>query len=319
MSNSHETLQPEIYLEKIKESYLEGYKDSVEKRMLYQFKNSPENFPIFKDSKWNITLIQLDSDFFEYPNVILISNNPEQNEYIYKDKQYDKIYLSQNYSQDVNSPEKYIYKELPIIDFNNSDWVMEIFFGPIEIIDYQLSNRLETYYSAGKRKASEHLRDYKEVSTQKMKDKNHQNISPFNHLNLDDMKRIVHDDTFDYQINQGLEAYKRELYLPAAATFAVAIETFLIKLKVANNIKHKSSDSTMYDKLLEDLKRENKINYRTKKRVEVAYAMRNIINHTQAGAVAKADCDFLLNTLKDLVDNNQETITEYDKSIDDSK
>ncbi|CFO36461.1 phage protein [Staphylococcus aureus] len=47
--------------------------------------------------------------------------------------------------------------------------------------------------------------------------------------------------------------------------------------------------------------------------------MRNIVNHTQAGAVAKADCDFLLNTLKDLVDNNQETIAEYNKSIDDSK
>lgn len=45
------------------------------------------------------------------------------------------------------------------------------------------------------------------------------------------MKKIVDDITFSYQIEQGLQAYKRELYLPAAATFAVAIETFLIKLK----------------------------------------------------------------------------------------
>lgn len=45
------------------------------------------------------------------------------------------------------------------------------------------------------------------------------------------MKEIVDDITFSYQIEQGLQAYKRELYLPAAATFAVAIETFLIKLK----------------------------------------------------------------------------------------
>ncbi|MEX6127162.1 hypothetical protein [Staphylococcus saprophyticus] len=75
----------------------------------------------------------------------------------------------------------------------------------------------------------------------------------------------------------------------------------------------------MYNKLLEDLIRENKVNYRTKKRVEVAYTMRNIINHTQAGAVAKSDCDFLLNTLKDIVDNNQKQITEYNQSIDDSK
>ncbi|PTI47623.1 hypothetical protein BU106_13575, partial [Staphylococcus xylosus] len=114
---------------------------------------------------------------------------------------------------------------------------------------------------------------------------------------------------FSYQINQGLEAYKRELYLPAAATFAVAIETFLIKLKKANNIKHKDSDSTMYDRLLEDLKQKGKVNYRTKRRVDVAYSMRNIINHSQIGAVAKADCDFLLNTLKDIVDSNQEILT----------
>lgn len=53
------------------------------------------------------------------------------------------------------------------------------------------------------------------------------------------MKEIVDDITFSYQIEQGLQAYKRELYLPAAATFAVAIETFLIKLKklIKSNIK----------------------------------------------------------------------------------
>lgn len=47
--------------------------------------------------------------------------------------------------------------------------------------------------------------------------------------------------------------------------------------------------------------------------------MRNIINHSQIGAVAKADCDFLLNTLKDIVDSNQEILTTYNKLIDEIK
>ncbi|MEX6127163.1 hypothetical protein [Staphylococcus saprophyticus] len=204
MTDSHKTLKPENYLENIKNSYLEGYKSSVENRMLYQFKNSPENFPLYKENNWNITLIQLDSDFFEYPNLILISNDSDQIDCIYKDEQDDKLYLSQNYSQNVNSPEKYVYEELPIIDFNNSDWIMEVFYGPIEVKNSNLSNRLETYFDAGKRKANEHLWHYKKLSTQRMKDKSHKTISPFNHLDLDDMKRIVHDETFNYQIDQGL-------------------------------------------------------------------------------------------------------------------
>lgn len=75
----------------------------------------------------------------------------------------------------------------------------------------------------------------------------------------------------------------------------------------------------MYDKLLESLKERKKINYRTKRRIEVAYNMRNIINHSQVGAVAKADCDFLLNTLKDIIDANEKVLTDYNKLIDDIK
>ncbi|MGC9652055.1 hypothetical protein ACO2FJ_08035 [Staphylococcus warneri] len=47
--------------------------------------------------------------------------------------------------------------------------------------------------------------------------------------------------------------------------------------------------------------------------------MRNIINHSQVGAVAKADCDFLLNTLKDIIDANEKVLTDYNKLIDDIK
>ncbi|WP_233642765.1 hypothetical protein [Staphylococcus devriesei] len=107
--------------------------------------------------------------------------------------------------------------------------------------------------------------------------------------------------------------------MPAAATFAVAIESFLIKLKKVNNIKHGDKDPTMYTKLLKPLVNQNKINYRTQRRIEVAYSMRNIINHSQAGAVAKADCDFLLNTLKDIIDANEKVLLEHKQLINDSK
>lgn len=35
--------------------------------------------------------------------------------------------------------------------------------------------------------------------------------------------------------------------------------------------------------------------------------------------IPKADCDFLLNTLKDIIDANEKVLTDYNKLIDDIK
>ncbi|MCG2102877.1 hypothetical protein K4O90_08785 [Staphylococcus epidermidis] len=302
-----------VYLEK----FLDGYRNVVNKRYIYQFQSNPEAFPFVKDNDYKISIILLNEEFFEYPKVIVISNDSSMKE-VYDYTKQDKAYLSKNYVSYIYKHLSYVHDCLNIINTKEHTVFMITYhneYPPKKIAEYTLDN----FYTYGKEFAEEHFRKFQKISREKMTDKSHEEVQPFNHLDLDSMKDIVNDETFTYQIDQGLQAYKRELYLPAAATFAVAIESFLIKLKRANNIKHKDSDPTMYDRLLESLKAHNKINYRTKKRIEVAYNMRNIINHSQAGAVAKADCDFLLNTLKDIVDANEKVLSYYNKSVDDTE
>lgn len=298
-------------------SFLEGYRFVIENRYSFQYESNPEAFPFMKNDNYTISIILLNASFFEYPNVIIISNDPTlEKEYDFRNQ--NSTELSKHYSMYTHESEAYIINQLDVVNLENYNYYTTIFHGTYP--DYSiLEYKIENFYNYGKRFAEDHFTKFTKISQERMIDKLHNEIQPFNHLDLSSMKYVVNDETFSYQINQGLEAYKRELYLPAAATFAVAIETFLIRLKRANNIKHKDSDSTMYDKLLEDLKQTGKINYRTKRRVEVAYNMRNIINHSQAGAVAKTDCDFLLNTLKDIVDANKEKLDKYNKSIDDFK
>ncbi|MCQ3816508.1 hypothetical protein JGY88_10455 [Staphylococcus xylosus] len=288
-------------------SFLEGYRYVVNNRFIYQYESNPEAFPFMKKDNYTLSVILLNDSFFEYPKVIVISNKTNANfEYDYRNE--DKYELSQNFIDYTNQSEKYVLDNLNIIKKSNDLCFINIFHSeyPFDKVRKFIT---DNFITQGRRRVEKDYENFTTSSQTIMKNKTHEKVSPFNHLNLENMKALVEDETFSYQINQGLEAYKRELYLPAAATFAVAIETFLIKLKKANNIKHKDSDSTMYDRLLEDLKQKGKVNYRTKRRVDVAYSMRNIINHSQIGAVAKADCDFLLNTLKDIVDSNQEILT----------
>ncbi|PTI97371.1 hypothetical protein BU054_06915 [Staphylococcus simulans] len=242
------------YLEK----FLDGYRNVVNKRYIYQFQSNPEAFPFIKDNDYKISIVLLNKEFFEYPKVIIISNDSDMKE-IYDYTTEDESYLSENYVSYIFDPISYVRNCLNLINIEEHTFFMSIYHGeypPSKILSY----KLDGFYSEGKNFAEKHFRK-----------------------------------------------------------FAVAIESFLIKLKRVNNIKHKDSDPTMYDRLLESLKANKKINYRTKKRIEVAYNMRNIVNHSQAGAVAKADCDFLLNTLKDIVDANEKVLLEHNQLINDSK
>ncbi|UBV35686.1 hypothetical protein JGY90_05375 [Staphylococcus xylosus] len=313
MENVNSNEIANIYLN----SFLEGYKYVVNNRFIYQYESNPEAFPFMEKDNYTLSVILLNDSFFEYPKVIVISNKANAN-FEYNHRNEDKYRLSQNFIDYTKRSEKYVLDHLNIIDQSNNLYYIDLFHSeyPFDEVKDFLIDEFET---KGRRRAEKDYKNFTNSSQTMMKNKTHKEVSPFNHLDLESMKTLVKDETFSYQINQGLEAYKRELYLPAAATFAVAIETFLIKLKKANNIKHKDSDSTMYNQLLEDLKQKGKVNYRTKRRVEVAYSMRNIINHSQIGAVAKADCDFLLNTLKDIVESNQKILFTYNESVDESE
>lgn len=289
-------------LNKLKNSFFEGYRSAVENRYKYLYTSNPESFPFYQSKQWKINLIILPT-FFDNRYLFLISDNEKL-----KDNQKQDLSIELNthdlqkyYTDYIQKSDEYIKENSNFVDVNNDNY----FIVSRYYLDMINDDFLKIYGEDQARRDYEH---FKSISSERMDYKDHEQVLPFNHLNLEDMKRIVNDDTFSYQLDQGLECYKRELYLPAAATFAIAIESFLIRLKKANKIKHKDSDSTMYDKLLESLKQHDAINYRNKVRIEVAYKMRNIVNHSQAGSVAKNDCDFLLNTLKDVIDENQKKL-----------
>ena len=290
----------EVDLKEWKNNFFDSYKRTVENRYKYQYMSNPESFPFYQEKKWKIILIKL-PDFFKDTYVVLISDNDdlEDNQTIDLSDSLNLDDLQKNYIDFINYSDSYIENYSEYIDQTKDSYYLYKYRYPNLIFPntFTLNGEHQAYYD---------YQSFQKLSSERMENKSHEQVSPFNHLNLDDMKRVVNDETFSYQIDQGLECYKHELYLPAAATFAIAIESFLIKLKKANKIKHKDSDSTMYDKLLESLKQHGAINYRNKVRIEIAYKMRNIVNHTQAGSVAKNDCDFLLNTLKDIIDENQE-------------
>lgn len=289
--------------EKYLDDFLSSYRSAVKNRMISQYNSNPETFPFMEDENYYIGLIKLNDKFFEYSDVVIITNK-NINDLNLDYRNQDNVELSKTATKYIRQPIEYIFDVLKIFNFDDYKTFINIVHHFDDFKEYK-NYKGKNFQRDGSKLAEKHLKNYEKLSTERMSTKKHTKVSPFNHLKLDDMVRVVKDPTFEYQINQGLEAYKRELYLPAAATFAIAIETFLIKLKRLNGLNHKDSDSTMYNKLIENLKEKGKINYRTKRRIEVAYSMRNIINHTQAGAVAKADCDFLITTLKDIVDQNQ--------------
>ena len=138
----------------------------------------------------------------------------------------------------------------------------------------------------------------------------HEKISPYSHLdyegiiaNFDSEK---YRDDFEYQMNQANECFKRKLFLPAAATLSVALETLLLAICDKENVKLNSKESTdtMMNYLGERLFQEGKINYRMHKRIDVTYSLRNSVSHSNPGEVSKADCQIILSCIKTLIDKH---------------
>ncbi|WP_390175095.1 hypothetical protein, partial [Staphylococcus pseudintermedius] len=156
-------------------------------------------------------------------------------------------------------------------------------------------------------------RDYKEWSDENkthLDNYNHDKISPYSHLdyeglilNFDSQK---YNSDFSYQMEQANECYKRKLFLPAAATLSVALETLLMAICDKENVKLNSKDTnnTLMNYLGQRLLSEGKINYRMHKRIDITYSLRNSVSHSNPGEVSKADCQIILSCIKVLIDDH---------------
>lgn len=162
----------------------------------------------------------------------------------------------------------------------------------------------------GKLDAENDFKKWRKENKNSLDSYDHNKISPYSHLDYEGL--IINFDSekykndFKYQMSQAEECYKRKLYLPAASTLSVALETVLMAIcqKEGVVIKSKESTDTMMNYLGERLLQENIINYRMHKRIDVTYSLRNSVSHSNPGEVSKADCQIILSCIKVLIDDH---------------
>lgn len=290
-----------INLKKMKESYMKGYKDQSS-HYDYLGDDIQNALPLLKYENYlSFILFEVDRSIFDAPLFLVIIDNYDKDEEKIKVKEKDyknikrllmerekrerfEIFIKNSYE---NLPSKKIFKIEPLHSTYNSDLT------------------LNGQYAAE--------RDYKEWSNENktsLDRYNHDKVSSYSHLdyeglilNFDSPK---YNNDFKYQMEQAEECYKRKLFLPAAATLSVALETLLMAICEKENVKLKSKDSndTMMNYLGQQLLNAGKINYRMHKRIDITYSLRNSVSHSNPGEVSKADCQIILSCIKVLIDEH---------------
>ncbi|MCO6262874.1 MULTISPECIES: hypothetical protein [Bacillati] len=219
--------------------------------------------------------INVSKDDFSYYHREIIENEKHNRFEVFLQKYYIDLY------------ERNIFKIVPILFINDNDLSID-----------------------GKYEAESDFRKWKDENRTPLDSYDHKKISPYSHLDYEgiianfDSEKYRYD--FEYQMNQANECYKRKLFLPAAATLSVALETLLLAICDKENVKLNSKDATdtMMNYLGERLLQTGKINYRMHKRIDVTYSLRNSVSHSNPGEVSKADCQIILSCIKTLIDNH---------------
>lgn len=288
--------------DKLFSSFFKGYEKTVEN---YNFlEEDIENaFPILKFKDYlNYCAFEINGDWFSHRYYLVIVDN-EQNLEKYKEideediKDFKRpimetnilkrfnVYLNKKYS---HFKDKKVFKIIPIITFSDD-------------------NNIEVF---GQAEAEQDYSEWKKENKTPLDSYDHKKLSPYSHLDYDgiinNFNSEKYQDDFEYQMNQANECYKRKLFLPAAATLSVALETLLMAICDKENVKLKSKDTTdtMMNYLGERLLQEGKINYRMHKRIDVTYSLRNSVSHSNPGEVSKADCQIILSCIKTLIDQH---------------
>lgn len=282
-------------------SFVEGYKEVVYKNYSYIEDHFNEAFPIIKFENYLTSCyIKVDEDIFMCEGFLLIIDN-----FQFEKEEFDFTILNSKDHRSIMETDNHNkIKKLVSLKFNELD-KKKVFYIITPVFD-----QLDLYNSRGKSKASSDYNSWKQENNTSLERYNHDTISPYSHLDYDGLIQTFnskkYNEDFSYQMNQAEECYKRKLYLPAAATLSVALETVLMAIceKENVNLKTKESTDTMMNYLGERLLQEKVINYRMHKRIDVTYSLRNSVSHSNPGEVSKADCQIILSCIKVLIDEH---------------
>ncbi|HDN3442232.1 TPA: hypothetical protein P1U96_000566 [Staphylococcus aureus] len=288
-------------IQKMLKTFIEGY----EKQTLnYEFLGDDieKAFPLLKYKSFlNLAVFNMPKNIFYSDTFVVIVDNfkdlPQELNIKKKDiddclreiMEYEKIYRF----------DLFIRKKYTSL---NSKRILIII--PM-LINYH--NNLSTY---GQSRADEDFNRWTKENQTPLNNYNHDKVSPYSHLDyeglISNFDSPKYNSDFEYQMAQAEECYKRKLFLPAAATLSVALETLLMAICDKEKVKLNSKDSsdTMMNYLGQRLLSEGKINYRMHKRIDITYSLRNSVSHSNPGEVSKADCQIILSCIKVLIDEH---------------
>lgn len=274
--------------------YLEGYKNIINLNYLHIEKHHKETFPLLRYEKYlDYCVCTFNEKQFNNKFALLIVDN-----YVFDKKELDFRSIDPelfskvvDYETDQRI-EKFLAINFPLL-VNKNIFIVETF-------------SLNIYAEIrGERKANKDYIKWKTENKTSVDSYNHEQISPYSHLDYEGLIKKFNIDEFKedfkYQMDQAEECYKRKLYLPAAATLSIALETVLLSICKKENIK--LDNDTMLNYLGEQLLNKKIINYRLSKRIDVTYSLRNSLSHTNNGEVSKADCEIILNCIRTVLDS----------------
>lgn len=288
--------------EEVLNIFIKTYTEHVEKNYDNLIEHKLDAFPLLKFSgHLNIAYIKTSKDIFNYPGYYLIVDNDDE----LKDE-YDFVELDKD-------------TKFKIIDsgykFQRDSVLVENLFP--KLLNKNVSILFGDYYGrknlssdvieiSAKSQADRDYNNWKNENKTKVSQYDHNTISPHSHLDYEGLinkfGKSDYDEDFKYQMNQAEECYKRKLYLPAAATLSVALETSLLALCDKHQVK--LGNETMLNYLGQRLLDEKVINYRLGKRIDISYSLRNSLAHSNKGEVSKADCEIILNCIRIIIDEH---------------
>ncbi|NJH82496.1 hypothetical protein [Staphylococcus hyicus] len=288
-------------LKKMKESYIQGYKDKSS-HYDYLGDDIKNALPLLKYENYlSFILFEVDRSIFDAPLFLVIIDNYDKDEekIKVKNEDYEDIKRLVMDSEKRNRFEIFIEHHYENLLSKKTFKIEPLYLA------YNANLTSEGQYAAE--------RDYKEWSNENktsLDRHNHDKVSPYSHLDYEGLilkfDSPKYNNDFKYQMEQAEECYKRKLFLPAAATLSVALETLLMAICEKENVKLKSKDTndTMMNYLGQQLLNAGKINYRMHKRIDITYSLRNSVSHSNPGEVSKADCQIILSCIKVLIDEH---------------
>lgn len=285
----------EYNLQELLDAFKKGYMDRIENKYDTLDEKSKNDFPFYRCIEYlNLTIVKLNYKRTDNEYLIVITNN---------NNEYQKLI---DYTTSESEEFKRFFASNDYIALYETNKIAELILPP-EVLDnkisiysrllhskHDLNTRLMELY--GKQLADDHRSDIHELQEAYVYSHDYEKATTFSFLDFEGLIKKVNDKDFEEQMKQAEFCYKHKVYLSAACTFSVCLETVLMLILDKNGIKI-SDQSTILNSLGEKLREEKIISRRDNNRILVTYSIRNATSHTNKTKVIQNDCEGILKTI----------------------